>query len=188
MGGDAGEGGGRAVSVREAFLGIRVLRAPMLSLRVVTRLNMISRKESYRMRRFAVGAVLVFAAAMMGAQVRTPSPAGAEVYFISPKDGATVTSPFMVQFGLKGMGIAPAGVKFANTGHHHLLIDSEPPTDLNVPLTANDQLIHFGKGQTQATVTLPPGKHTLQLLLGDQDHRAHDPPVFSKQITVVVTK
>ena len=141
------------------------------------------------MPRFAVGAVLVFAVLMVGAAaVRTPSPAGAEVYFISPKDGATVTSPFLVQFGLKGMGIAPAGVKFANTGHHHLLIDSDPPTDLNVPLTANEQLIHFGKGQTQATVTLPPGKHTLQLLLGDQDHRAHDPPVFSKKITVTVAK
>jgi hypothetical protein len=160
----------------------------MLSLRVVTWLTIIFRKESRRMRRFVVGAVLIFAAAMVGAQVRTPSPPGAEVYFISPKDGATVTSPFLVQFGLKGMGIAPAGVKFANTGHHHLLIDAEPPTDLNAPLTADDQLIHFGKGQTQAIVKLPPGKHTLQLLLGDQDHRAHDPPVFSKPITVVVTK
>jgi hypothetical protein len=144
--------------------------------------------ESFLMRIFAVGAVLVLAAAAVWAEERTPSPAGAEVYFISPKDGATVTSPFLVQFGLKGMGIAPAGVKFENSGHHHLLIDSEPPTDLNAPLTANDQLIHFGKGQTQATVTLPPGKHTLQLLLGDQDHRAHNPPVFSKKITITVAK
>ncbi|HZS20009.1 MAG TPA: DUF4399 domain-containing protein [Pseudonocardiaceae bacterium] len=140
------------------------------------------------MRRFAVSAALVLAAAVVWAQERTPSPAGAEVYFISPKDGATVTSPFLVQFGLKGMGVAPAGVRFENTGHHHLLIDSDPPTDLSVPLTANDQLIHFGKGQTQATVTLPPGKHTLQLLMGDADHRAHNPPVFSKQITVTVTR
>ena len=140
------------------------------------------------MRIFVAGIVLVLAATGVWAQERTPSPAGAEVYFISPKDGATVTSPFLVQFGLKGMGVAPAGVKFANTGHHHLLIDSDPPTDLNAPLTANDQLIHFGKGQTQATVTLPPGKHTLQLLLGDQAHRAHNPPVFSKKITVTVSK
>src|SRR5581483_7176519 len=144
--------------------------------------------ENSSMRRFAVSAALVLAAAAVWAQQRTPSPAGAEVYFISPKDGATVTSPFVVQFGLKGMGVAPAGVKFENTGHHHLLIDSDPPTDLSVPLTANDQLIHFGKGQTQATVTLPPGKHTLQLLMGDADHRAHNPPVFSKQITVTVTR
>ena len=140
------------------------------------------------MHRFAVGAALILAAAVGWAQVRTPSPPGAEVYIISPKDGATVTSPFLVLFGLKGMGVAPVGVKFANSGHHHLLIDSDPPTDLNAPLTANDQLIHFGKGQTQATVTLPPGKHTLQLLLGDQDHRAHDPPVFSKKITITVVK
>jgi hypothetical protein len=144
--------------------------------------------EKFAMRMFAVSTVLVFAAIVAGAQERTPSPAGAEVYFISPKDGATVSSPFLVQFGLKGMGVAPAGVKFEHSGHHHLLIDSDPPVDLNAPLTANDQLIHFGKGQTQATVTLPPGKHTLQLLLGDQDHRAHNPPVFSKKITVTVTK
>jgi hypothetical protein len=144
--------------------------------------------ESVSMRMFAAGAALVLLAAAAWAQERTPSPPGAEVYFISPKDGATVTSPFLVQFGLKGMGVAPAGVKFDNTGHHHLIIDSDPPTDLNAPLTADDQLIHFGKGQTQAIVTLPPGTHTLQLLLGDQDHRAHNPPVFSKKITVVVVK
>ena len=140
------------------------------------------------MRMFTVSAALVLAATLAWAEERTPSPAGAEVYIISPKDGATVSSPFVVQFGLKGMGVAPAGVKFENTGHHHLLIDSDPPTDINAPLTADDRLIHFGKGQTQATVTLPPGKHTLQLLLGDQDHRAHDPPVFSRKITITVVK
>lgn len=141
------------------------------------------------MRMFAVSAALVLAATVAwAAGERTPSPAGAEVYFISPKDGATVSSPFVVQFGLKGMGVAPAGVKFEGTGHHHLLIDSDPPTDLDAPLTANDQLIHFGKGQTQAVVTLPPGKHTLQLLMGDQNHRAHNPPVFSQKITVIVSK
>jgi hypothetical protein len=142
--------------------------------------------ESLRMRMFAVGAALVLAASAVGGQERMPSPAGAEVYIISPKDGATVTSPFLVQFGLKGMGVAPAGVKFDNTGHHHLLIDADPPTDLSAPLTADDQLIHFGKGQTQATVKLPPGKHTLQLLLGDYNHRAHNPPVFSKIIVITV--
>jgi hypothetical protein len=144
--------------------------------------------ESFAMRMFAVSAALVLAATFAWAQERTPSPAGAEVYIISPTDGATVSSPFVVQFGLKGMGVAPAGIKFENSGHHHLLIDSNAPTDLNAPLTADDQLIHFGKGQTQTTVTLPPGKHTLQLLLGDQNHMAHSPPVFSKQITVTVTK
>ena len=140
------------------------------------------------MRTFAISAVLVLAATVAWPDERTPSPPGAEVYIISPKDGDTVSSPFVMQFGLKGMGVAPAGVKFEGTGHHHLLIDSDPPTNLDAPLTADDQLIHFGKGQTQAVVTLPPGKHTLQLLMGDHNHRAHNPPVFSKKITVLVTK
>jgi len=122
------------------------------------------------------------------ALAREPSPAGAEVYIVSPKDGAKVKSPVTVVFGLKGMGIAPAGIKFDNTGHHHLLIDSEVPADLSQPLAANEKSVHFGKGQTETSLTLPPGKHTLQLLLGDQNHMAHNPPVFSKKITVTVTK
>ena len=120
------------------------------------------------------------------AQERTASPAGAEVYIISPKDGATVHNPVVVQFGLKGMGIAPAGVKFDNTGHHHLLIDSDPPSDLSTPLPATDKIVHFGKGQTETTVTLSPGKHTLQLLLADSNHIPHSPPVMSQKITITV--
>ena len=138
------------------------------------------------MRMFAITAALALAATVVGAQDRTPSPAGAEAYIISPKDGAKVTSPFVVQFGLKGMGIAPAGIKFDNTGHHHLLIDTDAPTDLNAPLPASDKVVHFGKGQTETTVTLPPGKHTLQLLLGDSTHVPHNPPVMSKKITITV--
>jgi hypothetical protein len=118
---------------------------------------------------------------------RTPSPAGAEAYIISPKDGAKVHGPVLVQFGLKGMGIAPAGVKMENTGHHHLLIDTEAPSDLGAPLPATDKIVHFGKGQTETTLHLPPGKHTLQLLLGDQSHIPHNPPVMSKQITITVS-
>jgi hypothetical protein len=144
--------------------------------------------ESFAMRMFALSAALVLAATVAWAEERAPSPAGAEVYIISPKDGATLSCPFVVQFGLKGMGVAPAGVKYANSGHHHLLIDADAPTDLNGRLTADDRLIHFGKGQTQTTLTLPPGKHTLQLLLGDDNHLAHDPPVFSRKITVTVIK
>ena len=140
------------------------------------------------MRMLAITAALALAATIVGAQDRTPSPVGAEAYIISPKDGAKVTSPFVVQFGLKGMGIAPAGIKFDNTGHHHLLIDTEAPTVLNTPLPASDKIVHFGKGQTETTVTLPPGKHTLQLLLGDSTHVPHDPPVISRKITVTVTK
>ena len=120
------------------------------------------------------------------AQERTPSAPGAEVYIISPKNGATVHNPVLVQFGLKGMGVAPAGVKFDNTGHHHLLIDTDPPADLSAPLPATDKIVHFGKGQTETTVTLKPGKHTLQLLLADMSHVPHQPPVISKKITVTV--
>ena len=117
---------------------------------------------------------------------RTPSPAGAEVYIISPKDGAVVTSPVTVRFGLKGMGIAPAGVAFENSGHHHLLVDVDPPADLSQPIANNEHSLHFGKGQTETELKLTPGKHTLQLLLGDQLHVAHDPPVMSKKITITV--
>jgi uncharacterized protein DUF4399 len=117
---------------------------------------------------------------------RTPSPPGAEVYIISPKDGATVHNPVLVQFGLKGMGIAPAGVKFDNTGHHHLLIDTEAPADQNAPLAATDKIVHFGKGQTETTLTLTPGRHTLQLLLADMNHVPHQPPVISNKITITV--
>ena len=129
---------------------------------------------------FAVGTLAL-------AQERTPAPAGAEVYIISPKNGAIVHNPVQVQFGLKGMGVAPAGVKFDNTGHHHLLIDTDPPADLGVPLPATDKIVHFGKGQTETTLTtLSPGKHTLQLLLADYQHIPHSPPVISKKITITV--
>lgn len=116
---------------------------------------------------------------------RTPSPAGAEVYFIAPADGATVTSPITVRFGLKGMGVAPAGIAFDGAGHHHLIIDADLPP-LNAPIPADAHHVHFGKGQTETTVELKPGKHTLQLLLGDQLHMPHDPAVVSKKITVTV--
>ena len=116
---------------------------------------------------------------------RSPAPKDAELYFISPQDGATVKSPVTVRFGLRGMGIAPAGVAIENTGHHHLLIDAElPPPNLPVPADANH--VHFGKGQTEAAVTLAPGRHRLQLLLADHLHIPHDPPVASKPITITV--
>ncbi|HTD30982.1 MAG TPA: DUF4399 domain-containing protein [Steroidobacteraceae bacterium] len=131
-------------------------------------------------------AALVVGASLAFAQERTPSPAGAEVYIIAPKDGAKVHAPVLVQFGLKGMGIAPAGVKFDNTGHHHLLIDTDPPADLSAPLPATDKIVHFGKGQTESTLNLAPGKHTLQLLLADQSHIPHNPPVLSQKISITV--
>jgi hypothetical protein len=133
-------------------------------------------------------AVVSLLALPASANPRTPSPPGAEVYFIAPVDGARVKSPVTVRFGLKGMGIAPAGIKFENTGHHHLLLDVDVPKDLTVPLPATAQIVHFGKGQTETTIELKPGKHTLQLVLGDLLHIPHDPPLISPQITITVVK
>lgn len=108
------------------------------------------------------------------------------VYIISPLDGAEVTSPVTVKFGLKGMGVAPAGVDKENTGHHHLLINVTDMPDMTRPLPATDQIKHFGGGQTETTIELPKGTHTLQLLLGDFAHRPHATPVMSKKITITV--
>ena len=115
----------------------------------------------------------------------TPSPAGAAVYFVDVKNGDTLKPTTIMHFGLKGMGVAPAGVVRPNSGHHHLLIDTDlPPLNRSVP---NDpQHLHFGGGQTEAEVTLTPGQHTLQLLLADKDHIPHNPPVMSDRITVNV--
>jgi len=135
-------------------------------------------------------AVLIAATALGTAalaQERSAAPAGAEVYFIAPRNGQTVHSPVTVKFGLKGMGIAPAGVKFDNTGHHHLLIDTDlSEVKLDAPLPATDKIVHFGKGQTEATVTLTPGKHTLELLFADYLHIPFDPPLHSTKITITV--
>ena len=117
---------------------------------------------------------------------RTAAPADALVYLLAPEDGASVSSSFTVRFGLRGMGVAPAGVQSPNTGHHHLLIDvDELPPD-NLPLPATDQVRHFGLGQTETELELGPGQHTLQLMLGDALHIPHDPPVRSQVITITV--
>ena len=121
------------------------------------------------------------------AQVRIAPAANTEVYFIAPRNGATVHGPVTVRFGLKGMGIAPAGVQFDNTGHHHLLIDTDFSTlKLDEPLPATDKILHLGKGQTEATLTLSPGKHTLEIVFADYLHKSFDPPLHSKQITITV--
>jgi hypothetical protein len=120
------------------------------------------------------------------APARSTAPADARLYFIAPADGDTVTSPVHVVFGLAGMGIAPAGVAFENAGHHHLLIDTDLPADLSLPLPADASHVHFGKGQTEASVELAPGTHTLQLVLGDQAHIPFDPVVASPKITITV--
>jgi hypothetical protein len=142
----------------------------------------------------SLAAVLLVVAVPASAQQASqgaPSPPGAKVYFISPKTGETVSSPFLVQFGLKGMGVAPAGVEFEHTGHHHVLVD-RPAVNAASPMmkeymqTDLPDLLHYGKGQTEAMIALPPGQHTLQLVLGDQDHHPHTPPVFSERITITV--
>lgn len=135
------------------------------------------------MRFGAVGLVLALLTAV--AAWATPAPEGAVLYFIAPQDGSTVSNPVRVQFGLKGMGVAPAGVQKENTGHHHLLIDADLPSS-GAPIPSDENHRHFGGGQTEVTLELAPGTHTLQLLLGDFSHIPHDPPVTSEQITITV--
>jgi hypothetical protein len=121
------------------------------------------------------------------AQDRAAAPQGALVYIISPKNGEKVHGPVTVRFGLTGMGVAPAGIKFDNTGHHHLLVDTDlADLKLDAPLPANDNVRHFGKGQTETTLTLTPGKHTLELLFADSLHMSFDPPLHSQKITITV--
>jgi hypothetical protein len=139
------------------------------------------------MSRYALALALALVAATAFAADRLAAPAGAEVYFIAPQNGAKVHSPVTIKFGLKGMGIAPAGIKFDNTGHHHLLIDTDlSELKLDAPMPATDKIVHFGKGQTETTLTLAPGKHTLQLVFADYLHQSFDPPLTSKKITITV--
>jgi hypothetical protein len=143
------------------------------------------------MTRLLLAALLFAATGTVAAQAATDlpitkAPAGVGVYFISPQDGATVPATFTVRFGLKGMGVAPAGVARENTGHHHLLIDVKQLPAAGQPIPNDAQHRHFGGGQTETTLTLPPGTHTLQLELGDASHVPFDLPLVSKRITVHV--
>ncbi len=130
--------------------------------------------------------LLLPAIALAGPLPRTPAPAGAKVYFISPENGAKLKSPVTVRFGLSGMGVAPAGTVKEATGHHHLLIDVDTLPATDMPIPADDKHRHFGGGQTEVSVELAPGKHSLQLLLGDANHIPHDPPIVSEKITIEV--
>ena len=114
------------------------------------------------------------------------SPSDATLYIIEPIDGTTVSKTFKVIFGLSGMGVAPAGTNIENTGHHHILIDMDKLPDLTKPLLATDQIRHFGGGQTETELTLSPGEHTLQIILGNYVHIPHDKPVISEKITITV--
>jgi hypothetical protein len=137
------------------------------------------------MRHLALMAVSMLSMApMAGAQQHT-MPENARVYILWPSDGQVVRGGFWVRMGLADAGVAPAGVEKANTGHHHLLVDVDlPPLDQEIPNDRNH--LHFGLGQTEARLDLPPGKHTIQLLLGDENHVPHRPPLYSKRITVTV--
>jgi hypothetical protein len=118
---------------------------------------------------------------------RKQAPADARVYFVGLEDGSVIPQKSTIRFGLVNMGVAPAGIDKPNTGHHHLLIDTKvPPLDEPIPNDFNH--LHFGAGQTEAIVTLSPGRHTLQLLLGDENHVPHNPPVMSKPIRIYVAK
>lgn len=117
---------------------------------------------------------------------RKPSPEGARVWFVSPGDGAALTSPFVVEFGLEGMELLPAGEIGENTGHHHLLVNTPLPR-MDLPIITDDAHMHFGLAQTSVELSLAPGTYTLQLLLGDDLHIPHEPPVMSEVITVEVT-
>ena len=139
---------------------------------------------------FGVGILVLILSGLGVADAEIPTssrPDDAQVYFITPGNGEVVSSPFVVRFGLKGMGVAPAGIEKAGTGHHHLIVDADlPPAGLPIPAT--DHYRHFGKGQTEVLLDLPPGEHTLQLLLGDHFHIPHDRPVTSERISISVKK
>ena len=116
----------------------------------------------------------------------TPSPKDALLYIIWPHDGQTIRGAFWCRFGLRNMGVTHAGDAYANSGHHHLLVDVSEPLDPKQPIAQDKSHLHFGAGQTEAHIELPPGKHTLQLVLGDGKHYPFDPLVVSKKITVKI--
>ena len=121
----------------------------------------------------------------LGAIELTPSPTNASVYFISPNNEESLHGKVNVKFGLKNFGVAPAGIQIQNTGHHHLIIDAELPP-FNMPIPADKNHVHFGKGQTEVELELSKGEHTLQLLMGDFRHIPHDPPIYSKRIKIFI--
>ncbi len=135
-----------------------------------------------------LAAVLALCAGAWVQAAGLPRSAAAEkarVYFISPSDGQVIKGPVTVRFGLENMGVAPAGTAGEGIGHHHLVIDSPLPA-MDQPLPKDDKHLHFGKGQTETVLTLAPGKHTLQLVLGDANHIPHQPAVVSERITITV--
>jgi hypothetical protein len=142
-------------------------------------------------RRHILALVTLGSGLVLGSRARAarqPAPKDAYLYIIWPNDGDVIRGGFWCRFGLRNMGIAPAGVTKEHVGHHHLLVDVDvAKLDLNEPIPADRNHLHFGAGQTEARIELPPGRHTLQLLLGDHDHVPFDPPVMSRKVTITVT-
>lgn len=134
-------------------------------------------------RRMVLASSLILSTSAFG---RTTAPHDAYLYIIWPTDGTRIKGAFWCRFGLRGMGVTHAGDKTPNTGHHHLLIDVDEPLEPDVPIPSDKKHLHFGAGQTEGRIDLPPGPHTLQLVLGDADHIPFDPPVVSKKIHIVV--
>lgn len=144
-------------------------------------------RNLYRWAAWILLPALMAGATASAQDLRKKAPEGARLYIISPENGATLKSPLTVRFGLSGMGVAPAGVAREKTGHHHILIDTGiKDVDLTKPLPATDTIRHFGGGQTEASLDLPAGTHTLQLMLGDENHVPFDPPLVSERITITV--
>ena len=147
------------------------------------------------MYRFIFGAAIALASATFAQANETPAPADAAVYVVNLENGTTVQSPVTVIFGLAGMGVAPAGVEKESTGHHHILLNRAPfgegADDAELiahGIPSDENHLHFGGGQTQASLDLPAGTHTIQLVLGDHFHVPHNPPVVSVGITITVTE
>jgi hypothetical protein len=137
-------------------------------------------------RRILLSAPLLLLVPKTAGAQKTPAPKETVLYFISPQDGATVRGPFDVRFGLKNMGVTHAGDEYPNSGHHHLLIDVDQPLDVKEPIPRDKSHLHFGAGETETRIELPPGEHTLQLVLGDAKHHPFDPPVISDKIKITV--
>jgi hypothetical protein len=137
------------------------------------------------MRSIALSVALAIGSTTASAQEK-PAPRDAVLYFIWPQNGATIKGAFWARFGLRNMGVTHAGDSFQNSGHHHLLIDVAEPLDPKEPIAQDKAHLHFGAGQTEARIELPPGKHTLQLVLGDSNHYPFSPPVLSNKIVITI--
>jgi hypothetical protein len=139
-----------------------------------------------RIIRLVVVAAMLASAPTLALAQGKPPPKDAHLYFIWPRNGAVIKGGFWCRFGLRGMGVTHAGDDFPNSGHHHLLIDVSEPVNVNEPIPQDKNHIHFGAGQTETRLELPPGKHTLQLVLGDAKHYPFDPPLVSERISVTI--